>query len=172
MSGPSAITSIEACIPALRRYAWALLRNREEADDLVHDCVVRALDRLHTRRADAELRPWLFAILHNLFVSQTRRARVRAGTERLDGLHEATLGRPPPQEDSLRWEDLMQALDTLPVEQRTVLLLVAVEDLPYAEVARVLEVPIGTVMSRLSRARDRLRRTTDGESTIPLRRVK
>ncbi len=172
IAAPSAMTGMEACIPGLRRYARALLRDRDKADDLVHDCLVRALDRLDTRRADTELRPWLFAIMHNLFVSQTRRARVRAGTERLDGLHEATLGQPPRQEDSLRWRDLVHAVDMLPEEQRTVLLLVAVEDLSYAEVARVLDVPIGTVMSRLSRARERLRRITEGEPAIPLRRLK
>jgi RNA polymerase sigma factor (sigma-70 family) len=75
MSG--VLTQIEACIPALRRYAAALLRNREDADDLVHDCLVRALDKLDTRRDDAEVRPWLFAIMHNLFISQLRRARSR-----------------------------------------------------------------------------------------------
>ena len=172
MAEPSVIAGMEACIPALRRYARALLRDRDEADDLVHDCLVRALDRLHTRRAGAELRPWLFAILHNLFVSRTRRARVRAGAERLDGVHEATLGHPPSQEDGLLFGDLVHAVNGLPEEQRTVLLLVAVEDLSYAEAARVLEVPIGTVMSRLSRARDRLARVTQGEPAAPLRRVK
>jgi RNA polymerase sigma-70 factor (ECF subfamily) len=73
MSG--ALASMEACIPALRRYAWALLRGRQDADDLVQDCLVRALDRLHTRREDVEPRLWLFAIMHNLFVSQLRRAQ-------------------------------------------------------------------------------------------------
>ena len=172
MAGPSVMASMEACIPALRRYAWALLRDRQEADDLVHDCLLRALDRLHTRRTDAELRPWLFAIMHNLFVSRTRRARVRSGTERLDGWHEATLGHPPGQEDHLRWKDLLHAVGELPEDQRAVLLLVSVEDLSYAEAARVLDIPIGTVMSRLSRARERLRRITEGEPAIPLRRVK
>ncbi len=166
------MAGMEACIPALRRYAWALLRDRQEADDLVHDCLLRALDRLHTRRSDAELRPWLFAIMHNLFVSRTRRARVRSGTERLDAWHEATLGHAPTQEDQLRWKDLVRAVGELPEEQRAVLLLVSVEDLSYAEAARVLGVPIGTVMSRLSRARERLRRITEGEPAIPLRRVK
>lgn len=171
MAGPSVMAGMEACIPALRRYAFALLRNRQEADDLVHDCLVRALDRLHTRRAEPDLRPWLFAIMHNLFISGARRARVRAGTEPLDGQHESMLGQHPDQEDHLRWQELTRAVDELPEEQRTVLLLVAVEDQSYADVARILDVPIGTVMSRLSRARERLRRRLEGEPPL-LRRVK
>jgi RNA polymerase sigma-70 factor (ECF subfamily) len=163
MAGHSALAEMEACIPALRRYAWALLRDRQEADDLVHDCLVRALDRLHTRRADANVRSWLFAIMHNLFISQRRRARVRSGTEPLDALHEARLGRPGAQEAHLQWRDLVRAVDGLPVEQRAVLLLVSVEDLSYAAVAEILGVPLGTVMSRLSRARERLRQALEGE---------
>ena len=88
---PGVLTHIEACIPALRRYAAALLRNREDADDLVHDCLVRALDKLDTRRDDADVRPWLFAIMHNLFISQLRRARSRPSSESLDETHEAAM---------------------------------------------------------------------------------
>ncbi len=72
---PGSMALLEACIPALRRYAGALLRDRQEVDDLVHECLLRALDRLHTLRNDAEMRPWLFAILHNLYVSRVRRHR-------------------------------------------------------------------------------------------------
>ncbi len=68
---------MEACIPALRRYASTLLRDRQEIDDLVHDCLLRALDQMHTRREDADMRAWLFAIMHNLFVSRLRRKKVR-----------------------------------------------------------------------------------------------
>src|SRR5689334_13713116 len=85
----SVLTRIEDCIPALRRYAAALLRNREEADDLVHDCLVRALDKLHTRREDADVRAWLFAIMHNLFISQLRRSKARPSGERLTETHES-----------------------------------------------------------------------------------
>src|ERR1019366_8293268 len=82
------IASMEACIPALRRYAFSLLRDRQEVDDLVHDCLVRALDQLHTRRDDGDMRPWLFTIMHNLFVSQTRRQRVQGWTEPIDTVRE------------------------------------------------------------------------------------
>ena len=152
----SVIAEMGACIPALRRYASALLRDRQEVDDLVHDCLVRALDRLHTRREEGELRPWLFAILHNLFVSRIRRTRLRGGTESIDTADPTVLGQRANQEDALHRRDLMRALDELPEDQRSVLLLVAVEDLSYAETARVLGVPIGTVMSRLARGRKRL----------------
>lgn len=166
------LSRIEDCIPALRRYAAALLRNREDADDLVHDCLVRALDKLHTRRDDADVRPWLFAIMHNLFISQLRRSKVRPSGEQLSEAHE-TIGTRPEQESGLQWRDLIRALNQLPVEQRTVILLVSVEDLSYAQTAQVLGIPIGTVMSRLARGRERLRQMTqEGDSRPVLRRVK
>jgi RNA polymerase sigma-70 factor (ECF subfamily) len=168
----SAVAEMEACIPALRRYASALLRDHQEVDDLVHDCLVLALDRLHTWREDGQMRAWLFTILHNLFISQTRRTKVRGTTVPIDAVDEAVLGKCASQDDFMHGHDLMGALDRLPKEQRTVLLLVAVEDLSYAEVAHVMGVPIGTVMSRLSRAREKLRRE---ECVAPLsvfRRVK
>jgi len=167
------LTRIEACIPALRRYATSLLRNREEADDLVHDCLVRALDKLHTRRDDADVRAWLFAIMHNLFISQLRRQKSRPAGESLDETHETAMSLRPDQENNLQFRDLVAALNRLPVEQRSVVLLVSVEDLSYAEAASVLGIPVGTVMSRLARGRERLRQMTDeGEARPVLRRVK
>jgi RNA polymerase sigma-70 factor, ECF subfamily len=168
----SVLASLEACIPALRRYASALLRGRQDADDLVHDCLVRAIERLHTRRQDVEIRVWLFAILHNLFISQLRRAKPWQRTEVLDDVHAAELGVCANQEDALYWRDMVRGFNALPDEQRTVLLLVCVENLSYAEVARVLGIPIGTVMSRLSRARERLRQFTGHEARPALRRVR
>lgn len=167
------LTQIEACIPALRRYAAALLRNRDDADDLVHDCLVRALDKLHTRRDDADVRAWLFTILHNLFVSQLRRTKARPASESLDETHEAAMSMRPDQESSLQWRDLIRGLNALPVEQRSVILLVSVEDLSYADAASVLGIPVGTVMSRLARGRERLRQLTEEDGVRPvLRRVK
>lgn len=172
VTGPSVLVRIEGCIPALRRYAATLLRNRDEADDLVHDCLVRALDKLHTRRQEADVRAWLFTIMHNLFISQMRRRRSRPLPETLDETHEASHSQPASQEDRLQWRDLLRGLASLPEEQRSVVLLVSVEDLSYAEAAQVLQVPIGTVMSRLARGRDRLRQLTDQDKRPPLRRVK
>jgi RNA polymerase sigma factor (sigma-70 family) len=126
------LTCVEACIPALRRYAVALLRNRQDADDLVQDCLVRALDKLHTWRDDADVRPWLFAIMHNLFINALRRAKARPTGEPMDETHEAAMTMHGNQESYLEWQDTLRALNQLPVEQRTIILLVSVEDLSYA----------------------------------------
>jgi RNA polymerase sigma factor (sigma-70 family) len=166
------LARIEASIPALRRYATALLRSRDEADDLVHDCLVRALDKLHTRREDADVRAWLFTIMHHHFISQMRRRRSRPTPEPLDESHDDAVGLRPAQEDALHWRDLQRGLALLPEEQRSVILLVSVEDLSYAEAAEVLGVPVGTVMSRLARGRDRLRQHTGQDPRTPQRRVK
>ena len=151
-----ALPTIEACIPALRRYASALLRTQQDADDLVHDTLLRALDKLHSHRGQDNVRPWLFAIMHNLFVSQARRARIRmVGEAKSEDASE--MASPSSQEDSLRWREVLCALEALPEEQRAVILLISMEDLSYAEVSHVLGIPIGTVMSRLARGRERLR---------------
>lgn len=149
---------IEPLIPALRRYARSLLRDRAAADDLLQDCLERAITRWHQRRADGDARTWLFTILHNLAISRLRQAARRGTHVALDQADESVAARPPTQEDGLRHEDLLRALGTLPEDQRSVLLLVSVEDLSYAEAARVLDIPVGTVMSRLSRAREKLSR--------------
>ncbi|MFG1421306.1 sigma-70 family RNA polymerase sigma factor [Roseixanthobacter liquoris] len=147
---------IEPLIPALRRYARALLRDRAAADDLVQDCLERVIGRWHQRRAEGETRAWIFAILHNLAMTRLRRAASRPQAVPLELTSEADLAGRASQEDALRCRDVLSALSRLPDEQRMVLLLVAVEDLSYAETAKVLDLPIGTVMSRLSRARERL----------------
>jgi RNA polymerase sigma factor (sigma-70 family) len=158
VTGTGTVEVIESCIPALRRYAGALLRDRQDVDDLVHDCLVRALDRLHTRRDDGEMRPWLFAIMHNLYVSRVRRRQTRGEAEPLDDVAESSVGVGARQEAHVETREVMAAVRRLPEDLRGVLLLVTVEDLSYAETARVLDIPIGTVMSRLSRARERIRR--------------
>jgi RNA polymerase sigma factor (sigma-70 family) len=163
---------MEACIPALRRYAGSLLRDRQEVDDLVHDCLVRALDRLHTRRSDSEMRPWLFAIMHNLYVSRARQRRSRGVHEPLEAAGDAWLSVEGEQEKRLHARDVMNAVARLPEELRSVLVLVTVEDLAYADVAKVLGIPIGTVMSRLSRARERVRRECQQEPKVEVARVK
>lgn len=163
---------MEACIPALRRYAAALVRDRQEVDDLVHDVLVRALDQIHTRRSDVDMRSWLFTIMHNLFVDRVRRKKVRGRMKALDDLGEATPGVQADQEQHVHTKDVIAAVGLLPEEQRSVLLLVSVEDLSYAQVAQVLKIPIGTVMSRLARARERLRQILEGETRPVSRRVR
>jgi RNA polymerase sigma-70 factor (ECF subfamily) len=140
-----------AHIPRLRRYARALTGDGSRADDLVQDSLERALSRF-TLWPPRDLRPWLFSIMHNLFVNQVRRPNPIEYRED-PGEHDY---RAQPM-DRLELRDMDAALQRLPQEQREVLLLVALEELPYAEVARVLGIPQGTVMSRLSRGRDRLR---------------
>ena len=169
---PGAMELMEASIPGLRRYASALLRNRQEVDDLVHDCLVRALDQIHTRRSDTEMRSWLFAIMHNLFVSRIRKQSVRGRMQTVEEVREETLGVDGGQERHMQLRDVVRALDALPEEQRSVLVLVSVEDLSYAEVATVLGIPTGTVMSRLVRGRERLRQMVEGAPGALRRRVR
>lgn len=170
MARESLETRLEAQIPQLRRYAYALVRDRDAADDLVQDCLTHALSRWYQRRTEAELKPWLLAILRNLFISSYR-TRARRSTH--VGLDEAPdPGQPADQERGLVARDALGALDLLPEEQKSLLLLVGVEELSYAEVARILDIPTGTVMSRLSRARQRLRALLDAEAAPYLRRVK
>jgi RNA polymerase sigma-70 factor (ECF subfamily) len=145
-------------IPALRRYARAMVRDRWIADDLVQDCLERVISRWHQRRDDGGTRKWVFAIMHNLAIDQLRRARPRAQDVPLDGVNSDTLGARATQEDGLRYADVVRALEQLPPEQRSVLLLVSVEEMSYGEVAKALDIPTGTVTSRLSRARNSLAR--------------
>jgi RNA polymerase sigma factor (sigma-70 family) len=164
------VTLIEQQIPALRRYAFALLRNHDAADDLVQDTLERALSRWASRRADGELRAWLFTIERNLFVSMLRQRKRRGVPVTLD---EALLpGTPGRQEATVEANDVLAAIDHLPEEQKSLLLLVGVEDFTYDEAARILGMPIGTVMSRLSRARQRLRSILETGKITLLRRVK
>jgi RNA polymerase sigma-70 factor, ECF subfamily len=166
----SLLQKLEETIPALRRYAWALLRNESDADDLVQDCILRAIDRLNRFRTDSELRPWLFTIMQNLYVNSWRRKRRQAELVTDDA--EADLAVSPSQPAGMEVRDVLRGLDALPDDQRQVLLLTAVEGFQYDEVARMLDVPTGTVMSRLSRARDRLRDFIEGRERPALRRVK
>lgn len=164
------LSKLEETIPSLRRYAWALVRQSSDADDLVQDCLVRALDRLETVRSETELRPWLFAIMHNLYVSRWRHRQIRPETAAEDADTEPAV--PAAQTASTELQLALRGLAVLPEEQRQIIVLVAVEGFQYGEVARVLGIPIGTVMSRLSRARDNLRHYMEGREQPRLRRVK
>ena len=153
---PDLIAQLTPSVPALRRYARSLVHDRAAADDLVQECLERAIARWGQRRGDGDARTWLFAILHNLAMSQLRQRRRRGPHLSLDELEPASAMRPATQEHSVQHAELLRVLARLSDDHRAVLLLVAVEDLSYAEAARVLDVPVGTVMSRLSRARDSL----------------
>jgi RNA polymerase sigma factor (sigma-70 family) len=156
---------IEPLIPALRRYAHGLVRDPATADDLVQDCLERAISRWYQRREDNDPRSWIFTILHNLAINRIRQKQRRGPHISLEDADEgdSSLALAPRQEESLQHDDLMRALDGLPEDQRALLLLISVEDFSYAEAANVLKIPIGTVMSRLARAREKLRRALEGE---------
>ena len=170
-------------IPGLRRYARALIGDGWAADDLVQDTLERACGQWRLWRAGTDLRAWLFTLMHNLFANQARSAsrRVSAGLRvDLDDV-EGELRAPDTGVELAL--DLQHCLLRLPDEQRAVLLLVSLEDLSYEEVSKVLSIPVGTVMSRLSRARSRLRELMDSPAagtanppaaagTTPLRRLK
>jgi RNA polymerase sigma-70 factor (ECF subfamily) len=152
---------IAAHIPRLRRYARALAGDSHRADDLVQDTLERALTKFHLWRHGSDLRAWMFTIMHNVFINQLKARRELALDDAVeDGLQSA------PQSDPLELRDLDTALRRLPVEQREVLLLVGLEQLSYAEASQALGVPVGTVMSRLSRGRERLRAVMSGTATV------
>ena len=156
-------------LPRMRRFAFRLTRNAGSADDLVQTTVERALSRWGTRRDDEALQPWLFAILYRQFIDAHRRARRQVSM--LDRFSLAQHTEHPSAEREVVAQSMLEALAQLPPEQRSLLLWVSVEGLPYEKVAEVLEVPIGTVMSRLSRARQALRRLCEGESRNPALRL-
>ncbi len=155
-------------LPRLRRYARALTGDAARADDLVQDTLERALAKLDLWQPGSNLRAWLFTLMHNLFVNQIRR---QGPHETLldDALDEPVSGG---QMEALAARDIHAALAKLPESQRVILLLVGLEQFSYGEAAEVLGVPVGTVMSRLSRAREHMRHLLAGESPIKLKVVK
>ena len=153
-------SAILAEIPRLRRYARAMLGDRAAADDLVQDTLERAWSRLQQWRAGSDMRAWLFGIMHNLRVDQLRRPRLPTQSLDEDDFEVPTRAT---QTDELELRDLESALGRVPDEQREVLLLVALEEMSYVEIAATLGIPVGTVMSRLSRGRERLRLIMTGQ---------
>jgi RNA polymerase sigma-70 factor (ECF subfamily) len=162
------IRALLAHVPGLRRYAAALAGNAADADDLVQDCIERALARYDSLREPDSLGRWLRTILHNLYVTKLRR-RGAASVPIEDFAEDLALSVPPEDQGQIR--DLVRALSTLSVEHRQVLLLISLEGLSYREVAEVLDIPIGTVMSRLARARERLRAMLEGDEDRAVRRI-
>lgn len=166
-------------LPGLRRYARALTGDAWAADDLVQDTLERACRKWLLWRHGSDLRAWLFTLMHNLYLNQRR------GLPVVQSLDCESLAADLPGADGVAGDiliDVDRCLQRLPAEQRAVLLLVTLEDMAYAEVARVLKVPVGTVMSRLSRARNRMRELLEQVSShdsraspaapAPLRRLK
>lgn len=158
-------------IPRLRRYARALTGERSRADDLVQDTLERAWTRWHLWQHGSNLRAWLFTVMHNVFINQRRQYQKHVATAALhdDAPEFASHAK---AEQRVEARDIERALEKLSDEHRTVVLLVALEQLSYEEVAEVLKIPLGTVMSRLARGRERLREILAGRTPSTLRRVK
>lgn len=159
---PSIEQEIVELIPQLRRFATALTRNSTAADDLVQDVLLRALSKIGQFQEGTNLRAWLLTITRNHYISEMRRYSARPPLTVVDGEAGST---PASQVSVLELRDLEAALVILPEEQRTTLLLVALEGLSYEEAAKVTEVAVGTVRSRVSRAREMLRRQLEGTKT-------
>jgi RNA polymerase sigma-70 factor (ECF subfamily) len=164
------LDEIEACVPALRRYARALTHDASLADDLVQDSLERAIRKRHLWRPTGSLRGWLFRILVNVYRNDLRARRRTPALLPLDARIPEP-GAPATQPGRLALAETARAMQDLPPERREALLPIAVEGMSYAEAAAVLEIPPGTLMSRLARARSTLRRTTE-QSPPRLRTVK
>ncbi|WP_374567508.1 sigma-70 family RNA polymerase sigma factor [Nitratireductor sp. ZSWI3] len=151
---------MEACVPALRRYARALTHDADRADDLVQDCLERAIRKSSLWRPTGPLRAWLFRMLLNIHRNELRRSRRAPPAFSIDTL---PIDPPTPAEqtDRLALADTARAMQKLSNEQREALLLVALEGMSYAEAAGVLDIPVGTLMSRIGRAREALRTLTE-----------
>lgn len=167
--------AIVACIPNLRRYARGLVSDPTLADDLVQDTLERAWSRFSLWQKRGDIRAWMFGIMHNHFIDGVRAKGRRPEDSVGDDLPE--LPQRADQSDGIEVRDLDRAMQRLPAEQREVMLLIAVEEMSYAEAATTLGVPIGTVMSRLARGREKLRQELQGrepsaQAAAPLRRIK
>ena len=152
-----------AAIPRLRRYARVLTGEPARADDLVQETLARAWEKRRLWAAGTDLRAWLFTIIHNVFVNQRALARRDALNVSLDADDAGPAWQipvRPAQQTRVELIEVLREVDKLPVDQRAVLILAAVEEMRYEEIATVLSIPVGTVMSRLSRAREKLRRAS------------
>jgi RNA polymerase sigma factor (sigma-70 family) len=148
--------TIIAQLPTLKKYARRLTRSAHLAEDLVQDCLARALSRRHLFHSDANITPWLFTLMRNLHVSNSRQLGVRMTFARNQTAILSEEG-DASQEHTTDLKRVLRAIDMLPKGQRDVIVLVAIQELSHKEAAKVLNIPIGTVMSRLARGRDRIR---------------
>jgi RNA polymerase sigma-70 factor (ECF subfamily) len=166
MPDPLPNPDLVAALPRLRRYARVLTGDVNRAEDLVQDTLARAWEKRRLWHVGSDLRAWLFAIMHNVHANQLSLRQRRRLEVSLDDDEGITFARETPvqarQFDHVALAELLAQIGNLPVEQREVLILAAVEELRYEDIARVQGVPIGTVMSRLSRAREKLRRMQRG----------
>ena len=160
MMTPDRQRAIVEVMPHLRRYSRALTLNLDAADELVQDCLERALNKIHLLKDETRLRPWLFTVMLNIFRNQLRRSRNGPQLVAIDS-EQIPANSAPTVEQGAEVKLILALLGQLPEDQREVLTLVALEEVSYQQAAEILEVPIGTVMSRLARARERLRTMMD-----------
>nr|WP_245432059.1 sigma-70 family RNA polymerase sigma factor [Aminobacter aminovorans] len=151
-------------IPRLRRYARALLRDRDSADDLVQDSLERALSRLDNWRSGESPRRWLFTIMHHLFIDQMRKVSRRGEAAILPLEASEALATPAIQAESVASREIVDALQQISPDRRAALVMVAIEGFSYAEAATMLGVPAGTLMSRIARGREELRGLLDDQA--------
>lgn len=165
MARQSTVETLHEHVVSLRRFALVLTRNRDDAEDLVQETLTRAIASVDSYQPDTDLRAWLFRIMNNTHISSARKRQVRdaARMNLPDPVVEAT--------QSLRVEirQVLAALDELPDSQREAILLMALDDLKYKDAAQVLDVPLGTFMSRISRGREALRRAMEGVKSVRFR---
>ncbi|HBD5595869.1 sigma-70 family RNA polymerase sigma factor [Aeromonas salmonicida subsp. achromogenes] len=162
-------TQLREQISGLRRFALWLIRDIHEADDLVQTTLERALDKWTTRRPEASLKSWLFTILYREFLLEKR--RTKRYWELLSRMKNDDNPVWPSAEQEIATQSMLEAFGRLMPEQRSLLILITLEGLSYQEVAHVMDIPIGTVMSRLSRARQALHRLGEGETPQPILRL-
>lgn len=160
MISPNRQRAIVEVMPHLRRYARALTLNLDAADELVQDCLERALNKFHLLKDETRLRAWLFTVMLNIFRNQLRRSRSGPRLVELDD-EQIPASADAGMDQGAEVRMVLALLGKLPADQREVLTLVALEEVSYQQAAEILEVPIGTVMSRLARARERLRSMMD-----------
>jgi RNA polymerase sigma-70 factor (ECF subfamily) len=165
MARQSTVETLHEHVVSLRRFALVLTRNRDDAEDLVQETLTRAIAAIDSYQPDTDLRAWLFRIMNNAHISTVRKRQVRdaASAALPDAAIEAT--------QSLRVEvrQVLAALDELPESQREAILLMALEDMKYKDAAQILNVPLGTFMSRIARGREALRRAMEGVKSVRLR---
>lgn len=165
------VNDLQAHVASLRRYAYMLCRNHSDADDLVQETLVKAIAAADRYDSTKSLRVWLFTILYNSFISSQRQYMRRARAASFLAVHDEA-AQPPEQEKQVEVQQIMRMVGRLTPEQQSVMILVAVEGLSYEEAATVIGVPSGTVMSRLARGREQLRRLVQGDNSSYLRIVR
>lgn len=164
MSATFTADELNNVLPALRRFALSLTRDPESADDLVQDSVERALRKAHYYEPGTNFRSWIFTLCRRLFLNDVRKQKTRGVSVDLDDSPQGALSSPASQEKIHECREVLERFETLPVRDREIISLIAVDGMKYAEAARQLKTPVGTIRSRLSRARMRLKDLTEQQA--------